>query len=274
MKITAIQMNSINDWQANMAAAMDLAEAAIKADQPELIAFPEVMAFQSGRVADKLAAAEETHGRTSKKLAGLAKKHGIFVHGGSFFEKAEAEKIYNTSLVFCPDGQQIARYRKIHLFDATTPQGEQYRESDLVQPGKELVCFPAGEITVGCSICYDLRFPELYLGLSEMGADLILVPAAFTRETGAAHWEVLLRARAIETQCYILAPAQCGSWPDGAGGERGCWGESLIIDPWGEVLARAGGQPGWISSKIDKDILAGVRAKFPVTSARRLKKKI
>ena len=270
MKITAIQMNSINDWQANMAAAMDLAEAAIKADQPDLIAFPEVMAFQGGRAADKLAAAEEIPGRTSEKLAGLAKKHGIFVHGGSFFEKAEAGKLYNTSLVFGPDGQQLARYRKIHLFDVTTPQGEQYRESDLVQAGEELVCFPAGEITVGCSICYDLRFAELYLGLAEMGAQLILVPSAFTRETGTAHWEVLLRARAIETQCYIMAPAQCGSWPDGADGERGCWGESLIIDPWGEVLARAGDQPGWISAEVKKDLLAAVRSKFPVASHRRL----
>jgi predicted amidohydrolase len=269
MKITAIQMNSINDWQANMDAALELAEAAIEADQPDLIAFPEVMAFQGGRVADRLAAAEDIPGRTSAWLAGLAKKHGVFVHGGSFFERADT-KVYNTSLAFGPDGQMLAHYRKIHLFDVTTPQGEDYRESDLVRAGEELVCYPAGELIIGCSICYDLRFAELYRGLVEKGAQLILVPAAFTRETGAAHWELLLRARAIETQCYIMAPAQCGSWPDGSGGERGCWGQSLIIDPWGQIVAEAKDGPGWISAEICADYLHDVRAKFPIASHRRL----
>jgi nitrilase len=272
MKITAIQMNSINDKQANLDAAVSLAEAAILDDKPDLIAFPEMMAFYGGTVQDRKNSAEDIpDGQTTDTLATLAKKHGVFIHGGSFYEKA-GNKVYNTTVAFDREGEIIATYRKIHLFDITAPDGEDYKESDTVVPGTDVITYQADEITVGCSICYDLRFAELYLKLAKAGADLIMIPAAFTLQTGKDHWETLIKARAIETQCYTMAPAQSGSYPDGMGGMRETWGHSMIVDPWGLVVARTSYGTGWASATMDTSYLTKIRSDVPVANHRVLRK--
>lgn len=268
MKITAIQMNSTDNKATNLDAATALAEAAIAADRPDLIAFPEMMAFYGGTIQDRKDSAEDIPaGETTERLAALARKHRVFIHGGSFYEKA-GDKVYNTTVAFDRDGQIIAQYRKIHLFDITTPDGKDYKESDTVVPGQDIVTYQAEELKIGCSICYDLRFAELYLQLAAKGAQLIMIPAAFTLQTGKDHWEVLIRARAIETQCYTMAPAQWGSYPDGSGGSRETWGHSMIVDPWGHVIARASDGTGFASASINPDYLNTIRTNVPVANHR------
>ena len=268
MKVTAIQMNSQDDREANLSEACSLAERAIAADRPDLIAFPEMMAYYGGTVEDKKGAAEDIpNGETAERLAGLARKNRVFVHGGSFYEKA-GNKVYNTTLAFDREGEIIARYRKIHLFDITTPDGKSYKESDAVMAGDEVVTYQAEDMTIGCSICYDLRFAELYLGLARKKVDLIMVPAAFTLQTGKDHWATLIQARAIETQCYVMAPAQWGSYPDGAGGTRQTWGHSMIVDPWGHIIAQVSDGTGWTSASLNKAYLNTIRTNVPVAEHR------
>jgi nitrilase len=206
-------------------------------------------------------------------LCETARALGITLHGGSIGERV-GDTLFNTTLVFGPDGRERARYRKIHLFDVTTPTGQGYRESSLFGAGDEVVtCHigaPGGGITLGLTICYDLRFPELFLALRRAGAEAIMVPAAFTAETGRDHWEVLLRARAIETQCFVIAAATTGTHRDAAGRERLTYGHSLICDPWGTVLATAPEGEGFAAAELDLARLAQVRAGMPVLSHRRL----
>jgi nitrilase len=188
------------------------------------------------------------------------------IHGGSLLE-LDGDKIYNTTCVFDRDGKEIARYRKIHLFDVVTPDGKEYKESATVGRGDAVVTYKANGVTVGCSICYDLRFGELYRRLAADGAQLVMVPAAFTLQTGKDHWEVLLRARAIETQCWVAAPAQWGPHPAGRE-ERWTFGHSLIVDPWGQVVASASDGPGFATARIDLERLARVRRDLPVSEHR------
>jgi nitrilase len=192
-------------------------------------------------------------------MSSLAKELGVTIHAGSIVEK-HGNSFFNTTIVFGPDGSDIARYRKIHLFDVDVPGGASYRESDSVARGDSITTYKAGNVTVGCGICYDLRFPELFRALSDQGAEIIVLPAAFTLMTGKDHWEVLLRARAIETQCYIVAPAQIFS--HGAG--KACFGHSMIIDPWGQVIAMVPDEVGVATATIDLKRLASVRSKLPV----------
>jgi nitrilase len=202
-------------------------------------------------------------------LSDVARRRGIFVHGGSIGER-DGDQLFNTTLVFGPDGQELARYRKIHMFDVTTPSGQGYRESSMFGAGDRVVTWRAGDLTLGLTICYDLRFPELFLALRREGADAIFVPSAFTVETGRDHWEVLLRARAIETQCYIVAAATCGIHSDAAGKPRETYGHSLICDPWGRVLASVEEGEGHAAAQLDMASLARVRAAMPVLDHRRL----
>ena len=176
------------------------------------------------------------------------------------------ERLWNTSVLFAPDGGRIGEYRKIHLFDATVA-GDAYRESRHVHPGNDVVVADIGGVPVGMSICFDLRFPELYRRLVDLGARVLVVPSAFTARTGAAHWEVLLRARAIENQCFVLAPDQVGVLPPGGP----AWGHSMVIDPWGTVLADAGDEPDAVIT-VDLDLaqVDDVRASLPALAARRL----
>lgn len=270
MRVTVIQMNSGNDKAANLAQARDLALRAIARERPDMIAFPETFAFIGGTRETRHASAETfPDGEAYSLLQELARQHGVFVHGGSMFERA-GEQVYNTSLAFDRDGRQLARYRKIHLFDVTTPDGRSYRESDFVRRGDEIVTYDADAVRIGCSICYDLRFGELYRALVERGAGLILVPSAFTLQTGRDHWEVLLRARAIETQCYVAAPAQWGPFPSGRE-TRWNYGRSMIVGPWGQVLAQVQDGIGYATAELDLDYLRKVRRDLPVAEHRVLR---
>jgi predicted amidohydrolase len=190
----------------------------------------------------------------------LAKKYEIFLHLGSMAVGLDDGRFANRSLLFAPDGTLVAAYDKIHLFDATLPGLPQYRESATYAGGDTAVVAPAGGFALGMTVCYDLRFPALFAALAAGGASVIAVPAAFTVPTGEAHWEVLLRARAIETGCFVIAAGQGGAHANG----RRTYGHSLIVDPWGTVLARAAGDaPGVIAADIDLDRVAEARGRVP-----------
>ena len=272
MRISVIQMNQGSDKAANLAAAERLIEAAVAADRPGLVSLPETWTNLGGGRDSRRAAAEVlpapggSGGPAYELLRGLARRHGIHVHGGSLIEDG-GEKLFNTTLVFDPAGQEIARYRKIHLFDITGPDGTGYRESALYGAGDALVLFEAGGIRFGCTICYDIRFPEHDLALRRAGAEAILVPSNFTLQTGKDHWDVLLRARAIETQCWIIAAASYGQYEE-RGAQRSVYGHSLIVDPWGHVLAKASDGTGWASARLDPSLLARVRRDMPVLEHR------
>jgi nitrilase len=181
-----------------------------------------------------------------------------------------SDRFFNTTVVFDPSGKEIARYRKIHLFDVTAPDGTVYNESAVVGSGEELVTFEIDGIVAGLAICYDLRFPELFRALRDQGAEIIFLPANFTLQTGKDHWEPLLRARAIETQCWLLAAATCGQFRNGEGSVRASYGHSLICDPWGHVVARASDGVGTTMGRIDRAVTERVRREIPLVTHRRL----
>jgi nitrilase len=211
------------------------------------VSLPEHFDWAGGTVADKVAAGEaERDGPAYDMCRRLAADHGIHVHTGSFYERsADPAKVYNTSVVFDPNGREIARYRKIHLFDIVAPDELRYGES--------------------LSIRYDLRFPELFQMLVKRGAQVIVLPASFTLQTGKDHWEVLCRARAIETQCYFLAPAQIGPYMQ-EGERRHTYGHTLACDPWGHVIAKASDEEGHVTVRIDPALVQRVRAQIPLAS--------
>jgi deaminated glutathione amidase len=269
MKVSLIQMNSISDKAANIAAAEALLERAVREEGPDWALLPEFFDWAGGSKADKLRNAETFPGGPAYEMARRqAAKHRVFVHAGSIMERIEGEeRIHNTSVVFNREGEEIARYRKIHLFDVTTPDGTSYKESQTVKAGDRVVTYDCEGVTVGCSICYDLRFPDLFLALAEKGAEIIALPAAFTMLTGKDHWEVLLRARAIETETYVCASAQTGSFT--AGNEhRHTYGHSLVADPWGHVIAKASDGVGIVSARLDPAQVKRVRAMIPVAEHR------
>jgi nitrilase len=272
VRVSVIQMNQGSDKAANLDQARRLIEAAVAADRPDLVTLPETWTNLGGGREARTAAAEPlpepggTGGGAYELLRGLARAHGIHVHGGSIIEGGH-EKLFNTTVVFDPDGHEIARYRKIHLFDITGPDGTGYRESALYGAGDRLVTFQAGGVTFGCTICYDIRFPEQYVALRRLGAEAIFVPSNFTLQTGKDHWEVLMRARAIESQCWILAAASCGGYEE-RGATRFVYGHSLVADPWGHVVAKASDGVGWTSARIDPVVTARVRRDMPVLAHR------
>ena len=269
MKVSIIQMNSISDKAANVAAAEALIERAVREERPDWVLLPEFFDWAGGFKADKLANAETFPGGPAYAMARRqAIKHRIFVHAGSIMERIEGEdRIHNTSVVFDREGEEIARYRKIHLFDVTTPDGASYKESQTVKAGETVVTYDCEGVTIGCSICYDLRFPDLFQALAEKGAEIIALPAAFTLQTGKDHWEVLLRARAIETEAYVCASAQTGSFTVG-NEQRHTFGHSLVADPWGHVVAKASDGVGIVSARIDPERIKRVRAMIPVAEHR------
>jgi deaminated glutathione amidase len=234
----------------------------------DLASLPEVFTYH-GRSSRQREMAEPIPGPASDRLAEAARRHGMWVLGGSILE-ADGDRLYNTSLLFDRAGEQVARYRKIHLFDVELSSEPSQRESKTYTPGDEIVTADTEFARVGLSICYDLRFPELYRGLVARGAEVLLVPSAFTQETGVAHWEVLLRARAIENEAFVVAPAQWGTW-GGPGRERRCHGNSMVVDPWGRVLER-GPEEGTdvVVADLDFAELRRVRQRLPVLQHRRL----
>lgn len=275
MRLTVLQMSPRADKPENIAQAAGLLDRAIAAEKPDLVALPEMWTCLGGNRAAKFAAAEalpapgETGGPAYEFLRGVAISHKIHVHGGSIGELA-GDTLFNTTVVFSPSGVELARYRKIHLFDITTPDGQGYRESAMFGGGDQVVTCQIGDLRVGLAICYDLRFAELFLALRRGGAKLIILPAAFTLQTGKDHWEVLLRARAIETQCWFAAPGCTGAHVEANGETRFTYGHSLIADPWGHIVAMASDGPGWATATINPEFTARVRANMPVLEHRKL----
>jgi nitrilase len=265
MKISLIQMNSVGDKAANIAAASTLVEQAVAEERPDWISLPECFDFLGGDREAKMAAAETFPGGPAyAAMQAQAKKHRVYIHAGSILEMpATGGRIHNTTVVFDRAGREIACYRKIHLFDVTAPDGTKYNESALFAPGNTAVTYRCEDMIVGCSICYDIRFPDLFQALAAKGAEMIALPAAFTLQTGKDHWEVLCRARAIETQAYVCASAQTGAHVAGTE-RRQTYGHSLAVDPWGHVIAKASDGVGIVSSRIDRDLVKKVRAQIPV----------
>ncbi|ESR27020.1 carbon-nitrogen hydrolase family protein [Lutibaculum baratangense] len=262
MKIATLQMNTQDDKAANIAQAVSLIETAVEAERPDLVVLPETFTYMGGTHESRMAAAETfPDGEAYRAMQEQARKHGIFVHAGSMNERADGNKSFNTTVVFDRSGTEVARYRKIHLFDVDTPGGLTYLESETVKRGEDIVTYDCEGVTVGCTICYDLRFPELYAKLAAAGAQVIMVPAAFTLQTGKDHWEVLLRARAIETQTYVVA---CGQIFTHDNGKRPCYGHSMIVDPWGTKVADCSDQVGFAAARIDIGYLEKVRGSMPV----------
>ena len=272
MKITVVQTNSIHDKAKNLAAATSLIEAAIAADRPDCLVLPEVWNWRGLTTADKVRNSDAIPGGAAyEALQALARRHKVWIHGGSMTETIPGgSQIYNTTCVFNREGREVARYRKIHMFDIVAPDGTPYRESDDVRPGNEIVTYDLEGFKVGCTICYDMRFAELYITLAKQGCDVIMVPSSFTLQTGKDHWDVLLRARAIETQCYIVAPGQYGPFLDGKGQTRLSYGHSLIADPWGHVVAKVSDGTGFASANIHRDQLTRVRELIPMNAHRKL----
>ncbi len=273
MKMTVIQTNTMHDKARNLAQAKTLIEQAIAADRPDVLVLPEVWNWRGGTTADKVREADEVPGgKAYELLQGLARQHRVWIHGGSLIETIPGGKqVHNTTCVFNRDGAEVARYRKIHMFDITAPDGTPYRESDDVKAGDSVVSYDLEGFKVGCTICYDMRFAELYISLAKQGCDVIMVPSSFTLQTGKDHWDLLLRARAVETQCYIVAPGQYGPFVDGKGQTRQSYGHSLIADPWGHIVAKVSDGIGFASANIDKAQIARVRALIPMNAHRRLK---
>jgi deaminated glutathione amidase len=269
MKVALIQMNSGADKTANLEAARTLIERAVEQERPDWICLPEVFDFMGGAREQKFAAAESfPDGSAYRTMQGLARRHRVFIHAGSVLERVEEEaRIANTTLVFDRSGDEVARYRKIHLFDVTTPDGAQYKESAAIKPGDAVVVYECEGAKIGCAICYDLRFPYLFQALAEKGAQVIALPAAFTLMTGKDHWETLCRARAIENEVYFCAAAQTGTFKDG-NETRATYGRSLVVDPWGCVVAMASDGPGFIAARLDFDRLRRVRELIPVAQHR------
>ena len=264
LMVSAIQMVSGASLADNLAQAGGLINQAA-ASGSQLVALPEYFCMLGKKETDKLDIAEaEGSGPIQDFLSETARINNIWLSSGSIpIISPDAGKVFNTQLIFNPDGQQIARYDKIHLFSFARGN-ESYDESRGIFAGNSIQRVDTPDLSLGLSICYDLRFPELYRALGEV--DLILVPSAFTYTTGQAHWELLLRARAIENQCYVLAPAQGGQHENG----RRTWGHSMLIDPWGEILSVLPEHAGVVSGTIDPVRLREVRQALPALRHRTL----
>ncbi len=268
MWVAAIQLNSTADFDRNVARAKDLIQEAAH-HGASLVALPEHFAYM-GPEEKSPPSAQPLDGPLVQEFRALARNLGIILLLGSFPEAAVPERpYYNTSVLIGIGGQILARYRKMHLFDVEIAGGPTFCESRHVQAGSEVTAASLAPtpFIAGLSICYDLRFPELYRALADRSANLLFIPAAFTLATGRDHWEVLIRARAIENQAYVVAPAQWGEHSKG----RKSYGRALIVDPWGTVLAQAPDQEGIIYAELDHDRLTRLRQEMPVLRHRRLK---
>ncbi|MCB1917305.1 MAG: carbon-nitrogen hydrolase family protein [Rhodocyclaceae bacterium] len=264
-RVAAIQTVSGPDPTENMHTVAGLVEDAAR-QGARLVALPEYFGLLSPDETTKVGLREaEGGGPLQAFLSGLARRHQVWLVGGTIpMVCPDPGKVFNSCLVYDEAGERVARYDKIHLFGFQKGE-ERYDEAQTIVPGGEVVSFEAPFGRVGLSVCYDLRFPELYRAMGRV--ELIVVPAAFTYTTGSAHWEILLRARAIENQAYVLAPAQGGRHPGG----RRTYGDSMIVDPWGEVLDRRAEGPGVVIADIDPARLASVRNNLPALDHRRIK---
>lgn len=269
-RVAAVQMTSSLDVSANLAAARQHIKAAVT-DGAELVALPEFFAL-IGRQRNDAFSIRETpgDGPIQAFLSEQARRHGIWILGGSMpMAIPHSNRVRAASLLYDAQGRMVARYDKIHLFDVLVEGDSKrvYQESAGVEPGNELVVADTPFGRIGLSVCYDLRFPEMFRGLAASEMDLLMVPSAFTAVTGKVHWEVLLRARAIENLCYVVAPAQAGRHEGG----RETYGDSLIVDPWGEVLARLPTGNGVVVHEINRQRLTMLRSDFPALQHSTLK---
>lgn len=262
LRVAAIQMVSTPSVEANLDAAQALVAEAV-AEGARLVALPEYFCFMGMHERDKVAIRErDGHGPIQDFLARVAREHGVWIVGGTVpLEAADPARVRNSSLLYDDTGRRVARYDKIHLFGFERG-AEKYREANTIEPGDTpvAVATPFGRLAL--SVCYDVRFPELYRRLAPM--DVIAVPSAFTATTGRAHWDMLVRSRAVENLAYVVAPAQGGRHPNG----RLTHGHTMIVDPWGEVLGELVDGPGVVIAEIDADHLARVRASLPALEHR------
>lgn len=266
-KCAAIQMASSPSISFNLIEAEKLIAEAVKAGA-KLVALPENFALMGTHETDKLNAKEiEGTGPIQDFLSATAKKYSVWIVGGTMPMAAnDSQKVRAACIIYDDNGERVGRYDKIHLFDVKVPgTDEEYRESDAIEPGTEIQVFDTPFGKLGVAICYDLRFPEFFRKMSDLGVEILVVPSAFTAETGAAHWEILLRARAVENLCYVIAPNQGGFHING----RKTFGHSMVIDPWGVIMDcyKTGG--GFVSGDIDLERLHKVRAAFPALGHRR-----
>jgi predicted amidohydrolase len=280
--VAALQMSSTDDVGVNLRRAGELVRQAAGAGAT-LIGLPENFAYLGNDNDHRLALAEAVPapgaaataasstaappaGPILGAMQGLARGTGTWLLLGGFPERGDGKRIRNTGILLDPQGAVVAVYRKIHLFDVDVPGGRRFRESESIEAGGEVVVAETPWGGLGLSICYDLRFPELYRALALRGARLIAVPSAFTLQTGKDHWHVLLRARAIENQVYVMAPAQFGAH----GPNRASYGHALVVDPWGAVIAECGDHEGFALARVDVAYQDQVRAALPCLSHRRL----
>ncbi len=266
-KCAAIQMASGPSVNSNLLEAEKLIAEAVKTGA-KLVALPENFAMMGNKEKDKLAVKEiDGIGPIQNFLATVAKKYSVWVVGGTIPIAGDNEnKVRAACLIYNDLGERVARYDKLHLFDVMVPESEEvYRESDSIEQGQEILVLDSPFGKLGIAVCYDLRFPEFFRSMQEKGMDILIIPSAFTAKTGSAHWEVLLRARAIENLCYVIAPNQGGFHLNG----RKTYGHSMIIDPWGVILDCYKMGAGFVSAEIDLERLGKVRNAFPVLNHRR-----
>ena len=264
-KVAAIQMTAGSDIQVNLNKALDMIRSAADSGA-QLIVLPEMFLCMDGKQYEHLASSDDW----LKALKDLCRECAVWLVAGAVPQpspNSDEQRVRSACLVINEHGEVVARYDKIHLFDVDVADAQgAYRESRRFEPGSDIVVVDSPVGKLGLSICYDIRFPELFRQLREQGAEVILVPAAFTHRTGAAHWEVLLRARAIESQCFVLACNQCG-WHDE---QRQTWGHSMLIDPWGEIVAQLEEEEALLVAELDRSGLERIRASMPVMNHRRL----
>ncbi|MGD9712891.1 MAG: carbon-nitrogen hydrolase family protein [Thermomicrobiales bacterium] len=258
LHVAIAQLNSRDDKNANIESALDLIDRAAETGA-RLVVLPEIWPYL-GADSGNQPNAEPIPGPLTELLAARAIRHGMYIHSGTWHESRDGDpRLYNTATVISPSGEMIAKYSKIHMFDVEIDGVASYRESATIAPGDEIVTVDIDGVTVGLAICYDLRFPELFRILSLKGAEMILLPAAFTMATGRDHWEVLIRARAIENGVFMVASGQWGPGPDG----KWCYGRSMVVDPWGTPLAIAPDQTTVIHAVLDRAHQEKVRRQIP-----------
>ena len=263
LRVALVQLDAGSDAAANVAVAVSLADVAAS-DGARLVALPEYLQFR-GPDDGYRASARPIPGPWTEPFAEVARRRDTWILVGSLAETSdEPARPYNTSVLIAPDGSIAATYRKIHLFDVAVDDGPVDRESDRVSPGDRVVVADVDGIRLGLSICYDLRFPELYRALAVAGAEVLTVPANFTERTGRDHWEVLLRARAIENGAYVLAPSQIGGPPG-----QPAFGRSMIVDPWGTIVAQAADRVGIVAAELDLGRVRSIRRQIPALANRR-----
>jgi len=264
MKIAALQLCASDDPIANLALTLSMVQQAAEAGA-QFIATPEVTnCISSSRRHQNQVLALQEDDQTLAVMCAAAARFGVWISVGSLALKLpDDDRFTNRSFMIDPSGQIVAQYDKIHMFDVTLSDTEQYRESNGYRAGDHAVIADTAFGKIGMTICYDIRFPHLYRGLAKSGASILLIPAAFAQPTGRAHWEVLLRARAIETGCFVIAAAQTGEHQTNQGRSRKTYGHSMIISPWGEILADAGEDKGIIYADLDLSVVESTRARVP-----------